>query len=368
MSQEPVSARFIDDLDTPETNITPWPALLVRRAEIDAQVDRLAALPWPAGGRRRVLISHPDAPDDAPGFTPSVRVALEVLLPGERSAPIAQLGGIVGFCIRGSGQVAVADRLIDFDIHDVWSIPSLGPYQHINDTHEIQVRLMYTHEALLDQMRVPMVGEGDLTSMSFTGSPWTTNRDPLADEVFPTSDPTATIRPYEALVDPRLSAQTPAIWKFDEVRRWLEPQDSLGEAYSGRMVAVLAHTSNERTMSTTPTLSAMYGSIPPNVSHKPHKHTATSIVYHFGGGGHSVIGGRKVVWENGDLMLGAPGLAVHFHACGPVPDRAMVVQDNALHLAMDTEIWVEDLRDKPILIGSHSGYQTNKARLEAEIA
>ena len=368
MSQGPVSARFIDDLETPQNRVVPWPALLVRRAEIEAQVERLAALPWPVGGRRRVLISHPDAPGDAPGFTPSIRVALEVLLPGERSTPLAELGGVVGFCIRGSGQAVVADRLLDFDLHDVWSIPSLAPHQHINDSEDVQVRLMYSHQALLDQMRVPMVGDDDLESMTFEGSPWTSSRDPLADEVFPLADPAATVRSYEALVDPRVSAQTPALWKFTEVRSWLKPQDSLGAAYSGRMVAVLAHTSNERTISTTPTLTAMYGAIPPNVSHKPHLHTATSIVYHFGGGGHSVIGGRKVTWETGDLMLGAPGLAVHFHACGPVPDWAMVVQDNALHLAMDTEIWQEDLRQPPILIGSHAGYRTNRASLEAELA
>ena len=368
MSQGPVSARFVDDFDTPQPNIKPWPALLVKRAEIEAQVERLASLPWPAGGRRRVLISHPDAPDAAPGFTPSVRVALEVLLPGERSAPIAHLGAAVGFCIRGTGQAMVADRQLDFDLHDVWSIPSLAPYQHINDSDDIQVRLMYTHEALLDQMRVPLIGEGDLSSMTFEGSPWTEYRDPLADEVFTLSDPAATVRSYEALVDPRLSAQTPALWKLAEVRAWLDPQDSLGDAYSGRMVALLAHASNERTLSTTPTLSAMYGAIPPHVSHKPHLHTATSIVYHFGGGGHSVIGGRKVTWETGDLMLGAPGMAVHFHACGPIADMAMVVQDNALHLAMDTEIWQEDLREAPILIGSHAGYRTNRSALEANTA
>ena len=368
MSQGPVSARFVDDLERPQPKAKPWPALLVKRAELEAQIERLGALPWPAGGRRRVLISHPDAPADAPGFTPSVRVALEVLKPGERSTPVAHLGGVVGFCIRGTGQVRVADRQMAFDLHDVWSIPSLAPYQHVNDTDETQVRLMYTHETLLEQMRVPLMGDGDLSSMTFARSPWTEDRDPLADEVFPLSDPAATIRAYEALVDPRLSAQTPALWKLAEVRAWLDPQDSLGDAYSGRMVALLAHVSNERTLSTTPTLSAMYGAIPPHVSHKPHRHTATSIVYHFGGGGHSVIGGRKVTWETGDLMLGAPGMAVHFHACGPIADMAMVVQDNALHLAMDTEIWQEDLREAPILIGSHAGYRTNRSALEANTA
>jgi gentisate 1,2-dioxygenase len=361
----PVNARFVDDIEPTHGEFPPWPALLVTRAEIDEQIDRLASLQLPEGGRRRVLISHPDAPSNIPGFTPSVRVALEALLPGERSAPVSHLGAVIGFCIRGSGSAVAADREMPFDLHDVWSVPSLVPYQHVNDTDTLQVRLMYSHDALLEQMRVPLRGDGDLEAMSFESSPWPSDRDPLADETVVFDDPNATVRSYEALVDPRTSAQTPAVWHFAEVGPLLDPSNALGEAYDGRTVAVLAHSANDRNMGTTPTLSAMYGAIPPHVSHKPHLHTATSIVYHFGGSGHSVIGGRKVEWGAGDLMLGAPGLAVHFHGSGADVDWAMVVQDNALQLSMDTEVWQEDLRQPPILIGSHEGYRTNRASLQA---
>ena len=361
----PLSARFIDDIAPRHVSVEPWPAVLVRRAEIDAQIERLSQLHLAERERRRVIISHPDAPADTPGFTPSVRVALEVLLPGERTPPIAQLGAVVGFCIRGGGNAIIADRTMTFGLHDVWSMPSLAPHQHVNDSDEVQVRLMYSHEALLEQMRVPLQGDGDMRAMSFDGSPWRSVRDPLCDEAIALDDPNATVRSYEALVDPRVSAQTPAIWRFAEVRPLLEPQNALGGAYNGRSVAVLAHAANDRNMGTTPTLSAMYGAIPPNLSHKPHLHTATSIVYHFGGAGHSVIGGRRVEWAAGDLMLGAPGLVVHFHGSGAETDWAMVVQDNALHLSMDTEAWQEDLKQPPILIGSHAGYITNRASLEA---
>ncbi len=42
----------------------------------------------------------------------------------------------------------------------------------------------------------------------------------------------------------------------------------------------------------------------------------------------------------------------------------MIVQDNALQLAMDNEFWQEDLKQPPILIGSHQGYRTNRNELD----
>lgn len=365
MTLLPVNARFVDESDRPSSRTEPWPALLVRREEIEAHAQRLADLAWPAGGRRRSLIVHPDSPEDTLGFTPGIRVALEVLLPGERSDTVQELGGVVGFCIRGQGESLVADRVLPFSLHDVWSIPSMAPYAHVNTSDELQVRLMFSMEALLEGLHVPLIGDADLASMGFAADASRRNRDPLADEVFRLDDPSATVRSYEALVDPLLVPQTPALWKFEAVRHWLAPQSDLGAAYEGRMVALLAHASNNHTLGTTRALSAMFGVIPPHVRHTPHRHTATSVVYHFGGSGHSVIGGRRVEWAKGDLMLGAPGLAVHFHACGPEMDWAMIVQDNALQLAMDTEIWQEDLGQPPILIGSHQGYRTNRSDLQA---
>ena len=53
------------------------------------EIDRLASVPRPDNGRRHSLLVHPDAYrlGAGPGLAPTVRVTLEVLNPGEQSAP-----------------------------------------------------------------------------------------------------------------------------------------------------------------------------------------------------------------------------------------------------------------------------------------
>ena len=80
-----------------------WPPVLIKRADIDREIERLADLPRPANGRRSALFVHPNAPEPGRGLTPGVQVALEVLKPGEQTVPIRHNSTQVNFCIRGSG-------------------------------------------------------------------------------------------------------------------------------------------------------------------------------------------------------------------------------------------------------------------------
>jgi gentisate 1,2-dioxygenase len=70
-----------------------------------------------------------------------------------------------------------------------------------------------------------------------------------------------------------------------------------------------------------------------------------------------------VEWEAGDLMLSAPGWAVHNHASNDEPVYELTVQDSPLHLVMDSLMWQENLRTPPILLGSHRGFNTNRDQL-----
>jgi gentisate 1,2-dioxygenase len=363
MALEPESARFVDDFDVVAAESEPWPALMVRRAEIEAQIERLADLERPESGLRRTHIVHPNSSIGL-GFSPAIRVSLEVLKPGEVTEPTQHLGASVGFPIFGSGVAQVADIELAFEQYDTLSIPSLAPYQYCNNSNELQARLTYSTTPVLEMLGVAHgVADPDMGSMSYDAE-IIRERDPSADEVVELPGGGATVRSYEALVDPDTGAQTPEHWSWATVQEWLGPHIKLGDAYEGRMVAVLAHRANERNLGTTPTLSAMYGTMPPRFTMPAHRHSAASIVYHFGGSGHSVVGGRKFEWHAGDLMWGAPGMAIHFHASHDEQDWAMIVQDNALQLAMDNEFWQENLKQPPILIGSHQGYRTNRNQLE----
>src|SRR5262245_8077909 len=103
----PDSARFVDQSGATSKPIDLWPALVIARADIEAEVERLARLPRPANGRRHSLIVHPSAQEPGLGLAPGIRVTLEVLLPGERTEPVRHNSTVVSFCIRGRGASVV---------------------------------------------------------------------------------------------------------------------------------------------------------------------------------------------------------------------------------------------------------------------
>src|SRR5262245_14548829 len=143
---ENLQGRFVDRAGhEPRDENVYWAPIVVTRREIDAEVERLAALPVPANGRRESLIVHPLAEANAPGFAPGIQVKLSVLKPGEKSAPFRHNATEVNFCIRGSGATLVAGKRIAFAQYDVWNHPSYSIYRHANDGKDLPVRITHSH-------------------------------------------------------------------------------------------------------------------------------------------------------------------------------------------------------------------------------
>ena len=71
--------------------------MIIKKADIDAEVERLSQLDPPASGRREALmLVHPRATAPGNGLAPGIRVTLSVLLPGEHSADPPQFdAGVV---------------------------------------------------------------------------------------------------------------------------------------------------------------------------------------------------------------------------------------------------------------------------------
>ena len=69
-----------------------------------------------------------------------------------------------------------------------------------------------------------------------------------------------------------------------------------------------------RTNGTTPSFFATITIRPPGIVDRPHRHVSAAINYFFEGSGWSRIAGQKHTWAAGDLMLTAPGWAIHHHA------------------------------------------------------
>ncbi len=368
--------RFVDASGTTTRAPHFWEPIVITAAEIDAEIERLAALRQPAGGRRASRIAHPTAPDHAPGLAPGIAVTLNVLLPGERTAARRHNSTHIEFCIRGAGHAVIDGQRVDFAQYDVWNVPSFRTYWHENDTEDLQVRLTYSNAPLLELLEVHLVDDSPPEVSPAPAAAPSEEEMPLAPPAAGTvtAPPApahtvgtlgAGLLPYERLIAPP-SVVSPALhWPWREVKQHLDELDALGPDYKGRRLYLLYNPVTGRTNGTTPNFFATMTIRPPGITDRPHRHVSAAINYYFQGSGHSVVAGKRYHWAAGDLMLSAPGWAIHHHASdhdGPVYE--LTVQDQPLHIAMESLLWQEDLREPARVLGTSPGFETNRSTLQ----
>jgi gentisate 1,2-dioxygenase len=356
-------AAFVDVTGAPAPKLDDlWPSIVIPREDIDAEIARLAGLPRPADGRRRSLIVHPLSQGAGLGLAPGIQLSLEVLNPGERTSPIRHNSSQVVFCIAGAGRVAIDGRERKFGPYDVWNTPSMAPYVHVNDTRDVQVRLIYSNAALLEKLNIHYVDDSPNEAL-----PQELERDEdTIKNPFSGFMPLAGARggeqlmSYERLISPPVQESPALMWPWTDVKRELDKLHALGPTYRGRRLYLLYNPATGRTNGTTHNFFATMTIRPAGIVDRPHRHTAAAINYYFQGEGRSVVGGKVYPWKAGDLMLSAPGWAGHNHASGDADVYELTVQDSPLNLAMDSLLWQEDLKRPPVLIGSHTGWSTNR--------
>lgn len=339
-----------------------WPPIVIPADQIAAEVDRLCTLPRPSNGRRSSLITHPLSEEPGIGLSPGIRVSLDVLLPGERTLPIRHNSSQVCFCIEGSGFSVVGGRKIDFARYDVWYTPALSTYVHANDTDRRQVRLTYSNAALLEKMRVHFVDEHP-PEESPVAPPTGAAEGPAEPSIVPdelTLPGGPPLMSYERLINPPVVEQVPLHWPWEQVKAELDKLTALGSAYRGRRLYLLYNPATGRTNGTTNSFFATMTVRPPGIVDRPHRHASAAINYFFSGSGWSRVAGRRYEWAAGDLMLTAPGWAIHNHASNDEPVYELTIQDSPLHIAMDSLMWQEDLKMAPRLLGSQAGFATNR--------
>src|SRR5260221_11590872 len=103
------TVRFLDQTGARPGTMDLWPAVVIPKETIDAEVERLESLPRPANGRRRSIIAHPRA-QSGNGLPAGIQVALDVLMPGERTVPYRQNSTQGHFVIRGRGHAILGGR------------------------------------------------------------------------------------------------------------------------------------------------------------------------------------------------------------------------------------------------------------------
>jgi len=359
------SARFEDRSGVSPPVNRPWPPVIITREEIDAEIERLAALPQPANGRRQSVIVHSNAFGWAPGLAPGIQVSLCVLKPGERTLPFRHNATDVNFCIRGRGLAFAGAREIDFGRFDVWNIPSYATQHRVNDGDDLQVCLHYSNAALLQYMQV-YVGEDDpAPDAGAAGVHDETDprkRSPFG--AFEIGDG-AMLMPYELLINPPPVSSPSLHWPWHTVRAELAKLEALGQDYVGRRLYLLYNPMTGRTNGTTPSFFATITIRPPNITDRPHRHVSAAINYYFQGTGRSAVAGNVYEWKAGDLMLSAPGWTVHNHASYADPVYELTIQDQPLNIAMESLLWQESMKGPPALLGAQPGFETNRHAGEA---
>lgn len=356
------NAFFVDATNKePEENVF-WEPVVISKETIDAEVERLAGLDKPENGRRESLIVHPRSEKPGLGLAPGIRMTLSVLKPGESTTPYRHNATEVNFCIGGGGHTVIDGKRIPFQQYDVWNHPSYGTYRHVNDTGELQVRLTYSNAALLEKMNIH-IEESDPKVLEEVKPEENEEDDPRKKNPFGTFQLTeegAWMMPYELLIDPPTVESKALHWPWQDVKHHLDKLQALGKEYIGRRLYLLHNPVTGRTNGTTPNFFATMTVRPPKIVDRPHRHTSAAINYYFSGSGRSTVEGKTVEWKAGDLMLSAPGWAVHNHASYDEPVYELTVQDQPLNIYMESLLWQESLKAPAAVLGTQAGFATNR--------
>ena len=315
--------RFVDVSGKAPDDPEAWEPTLFTAAEIEDEIERLAALPQPADGRRESLFVHPRSTAPGLGLAPGIRVALCVLKPGEATRPRRQNSTVVGFCIRGNGAAIVGGDRIPVVRYDAWNLPSYRTGWHVNEGDDLHVRLEYSNAPVLEKLHVHLVdpqppeepsipdGRDDLEA---DGDP--RRRSPYG--TFEIDDSGASLMPYERLINPPAVASHALHWPWADVKAHLDELVALGPDYVGRRLYLLYNPMTGRTNGTTPSFFATITIRPPGIVDRPHRHVSAAINYFFEGSGWSRIAGQST---RGRRAI----------SCSPRPDGRSTITRATMH-------------------------------------
>ena len=357
--------KFIDRTGLNEGPLRFPDPVVIKKHAIDAEVERLASLPEPENGRRVSMVVHPET-GVGNGLTHGIGVSICVLKPGERTRPIRHNSSLVDFCIRGAGHTTIGGKRIDFKQFDAWTTPPWAVYEYSNGSNDLQVRFTYSNSPLLEKLNVHIVDENPIGEPALLEADLKESDDEGGAKespfgVFQLTEDGAWLMPYEKLINPGSVELKPLYWSWEKVRNELDRLRALGKSYVGRRLYLLYDPATGRTNGTTNNFFATITIRPANIADRPHRHVSAAINYYFAGSGYSVVEGKKYEWAAGDLMLSAPGWAIHNHASKDEDVYELTIQDQPLHIAMGSLLWQEDLKREPKLLGVDSGFITNRA-------
>ncbi|MBB5215315.1 cupin domain-containing protein [Parapusillimonas granuli] len=353
---------LIDVSGQPAREQTFWPTVVLRRAIIEAEIERLASIDRPVDGRRAAAVNHPMNTGPVPAFAPGIDVHIVVLKPGEETVPVLRNSSSVDMCIRGSATVSNGGMPFQVEKYDVWNTPSMHPVVYRNDGNDLFVRLSYSNTPLLERLDVHYSSpvEGARQNGDRPSEPHVVQRSARDAAVpIPIGQDGAQLMGYEWLVDIDTIDSKVLHWPWKDVAPHLDQVHNLDLSYTGRHLYVLYNPATERRIGTSHSFFATIAKLPPGKVDKPHRHTSAAINYIMWGHGKSVVNGERIEWEEGDLHFSAPGWSIHNHASREQGFMALTIQDHPLHIAMESLLWQETLKSPITKLGSEQGIETN---------
>ncbi|MFY3679216.1 cupin domain-containing protein [Achromobacter xylosoxidans] len=363
---------FVDVSGAAPREQNKWPSIVIPKEAIDLEIARLIDAPRPDNGRRASLIVHPQATAPGLGLAPGTDVTINVVNPGERTFNLRKNSNMLEICISGEGVATVAGRDIAVSRWDVWNTPAMQVHSYRNEGKTPWVRLSYSNAPLLEKLEIHYVEEfeGDVppadanTRPAPARSPESVRARDLAlrEQITPEG---AWLMGYEWLIDIDVLESKALHWPWAAVSRHLPSVEDMARGYNGRRLFVLYNPATERRIGTTHSFFATISSSPPDNHHVPHRHSSSAINYYLRGNGYSKVNGVRLDWKAGDLILSAPGWAMHSHHSGTETTSALTVQDHPLQIAMESLIWQERMQEPILALGSQGGFESNLAQLAA---
>jgi hypothetical protein len=136
-----------------------WSSIIVPRAAIEREVERLADSALPCSERRACAVSHPGNAGPVPGFVRGIDVTIRVPRPGRITPPIAPDSTALDMCLGGAEIAPLGARMFSTPIHGVWNTPSMEPVSCHGEGDGLFVRLRYPNAPLREKREGQAIDE-----------------------------------------------------------------------------------------------------------------------------------------------------------------------------------------------------------------
>jgi gentisate 1,2-dioxygenase len=355
-----MSVRFLDISGFPAAPIKGWSPLVVKKAQIDAEIERLSDESLPEHGIRAARVVHPEAPSF--GLAPDIDVTINVLKPGERTTPIRHNSAQVSICIRGSGSATIGSKQIAFSEFDIWNTPAMHPYVYRNDTSELQVRLTYSNGVLLDQLRMHYVEHMPSTGFmlgdnSAKVAKVREARELMEPIILPEGGQLLT---YEHLIAPDVVPNEALLWRWADIKRYREElftPDAIKNK-GRRALLVLYNPATGRTVGMTHNFFATMGFMAEGSLDFAHRHSSNAINFALMGHYTSEVDGVLMDWDAGDIAYTAPGWSAHANGSRK-QGASLTIQDHPFQIATESLVWQEGEGKPILLLGAQQGFASD---------